>query len=673
MKARSALLIVSLLAALLVPAAGCSRQAPIDRGLDSLLLVTLDTLRADHLSCYGSTKVQTPEIDALASRGVRMSCAWTSVPLTTPAHASILTGLYPPGHGVRNNGRFRLPDRVTTLAEVMKQQGRRTAAFVSAFPTSRLFGLAQGFETFDDDFGFGNNGKKRNSRRGDETVERAASWLREKAGKPFFAWVHLYDAHTPYTPPPEFGSRYPSDPYAGEVAFVDALVGRLVKLIDEIGATSRTVIVVIADHGEGLRTHGEVEHGLLLYEETVAIPFVIVAPGRADAGTVVDLPASVVDLVPTVCGLLGIEPPKRVQGRDLFDTAAGQREVSLYAETLYPHEEFGWSALYALRRGELKYIAAPTAELYDLTQDPGETKSLAEARPEETRKLAAELTSRGMELLDNENLAAAAGLSEGDEEESIARLESLGYVAGGAAADLVGESSTALPAVGGRNPRDGVDDVFALHRAQEMLRAGYAEASVKLLEKVLARDPDNPQILLKFGLSQQVAGDVKAAEATYRSLLEAHPTFFLGTSRLSSLLVKQGRLDEARLLWERLASLVPGYVAIPLQLAEIEIKLGRAADAAARLEGLLDRRPDDAGAWCLLGDARDSLGQENGAFDAWSKGLEHSASEKRCVEGCVRVLLDRDQARQARLLVEGLLSRAPGDPFLSEVREKLPR
>ena len=219
---------------------------------DSVLLITLDTFRADHLSCYGRSPVETPRLDELAARGVRVENVWTTVPLTTPAHASIMSGLYPMSHGVRNNARFRLPDDVRTLAEILSGAGRKTGGFVGSFTTNRIFGLAQGFDTFDDDMGRDDRGKKRSQRRGDQVVEAASRWLKASAADPFFLWVHLYDAHTPYDPPPPFRQHHPGDPYSGEVAFVDDLVGRLMDALKESGAQRRTGVAVGGGHGEGL-------------------------------------------------------------------------------------------------------------------------------------------------------------------------------------------------------------------------------------------------------------------------------------------------------------------------------------------------------------------------------------------------------------------------------------
>src|SRR5262245_30481923 len=268
---RYPLLAAGCLAALVI--AGCgggdaSPAAPSGPGgqLDSVLLVTIDTLRADHLSCYGPSPVATPALDALARRGAMVRGAWATVPLTTASHASILTGLHPVSHGVRDNSGYRLPDSALTLAERLAAAGRRTAAFVAAYTTSRRFGLDQGFAEFDDDFGHAPDGSERQQRPANEVVDRASAWIGGHASRPFFLWVHLFDPHAPYEPPEPYRSAHQKDPYSGEVAFADAQLGRLLDALDRSGAGARTAIVVLSDHGEGLGEHGEDEHGYLLYE-----------------------------------------------------------------------------------------------------------------------------------------------------------------------------------------------------------------------------------------------------------------------------------------------------------------------------------------------------------------------------------------------------------------------
>ena len=357
----------------------------------NLLLVTLDTVRADHLGCYGDREAVTPWLDRLAGEGLRFADAASTVPLTLPSHTSLLSGLLPPHHGLRNNGLGALPAGTATLATLLVAQGYRTGAFIGAFVLDHRFGLARGFEVYDDEIPRDPKAgvSLEAERPGSEVVDRALAWLEHPAGedrRPFFLWVHLYDAHAPYVPPPAWGARHPGRPYDAEISAVDEQVGRLLTALDRRGLARTTVVAVAADHGEGLGEHGELTHGLLLYEPTLRVPLVLRAPGRL-APRVVRTPVSLVDLAPTLAGLLGrtfpATPDQPLDGRNLApallqggEPAAGD----LYAETRYP-AIFGWSPLAALRRRDLKYIASPSPELYDLRRDPRETANLMPRNP----------------------------------------------------------------------------------------------------------------------------------------------------------------------------------------------------------------------------------------------------------------------------------------------------
>lgn len=647
-------------------ACGGAAAPPREQPVDSLLLVTIDTLRADHVSCYGASPVSTPNLDALAKRGALFERAWSTVPLTTPAHASILTGLYPPAHGVRNNARFRLPDDVTTLAEALKQAGRRSGAVVSSFTTARMFGLAQGFDDYDDDFGNDAGGGERNQRPASESIDRAIAWLESQAGRPVVQWVHLYDPHTPYAAPAEFASQYRSDPYSAEVAYTDAEVGRLFAALDRMQRSARTVIAVLADHGEGLGTHGEEEHGFLLYEETLHVPLIVAAPGLVAAGTRISSPVSSVDLMPTLLRLLATSPPAGLNGVDLFQPQGPAR--ALYAETLYPFEEFGWSALYALRDADLKYIEAPTPELYDLQADPRENRSVATQRATEASALGRKLRDVAAGLINTERLASAAGFAGRDDPETIARLESLGYVAGGASGAA---HDAVLPSVGGRHPHDAMEDLRLFKRAQDAVRDGDAAFAVKLLSRIDKADPDNPQILLKLAFAQDKAGDLAAAEATYKRLLARHPTFYLGTRSFSDFLEARARPKESRALWLRLAGLLPGYVGIESRTARAELAAGMLEEAKARLDAYLIDHPDDAEARTLLGRAHRQRGNDAAALAAYQQALQQKATEREALEGAVELLLAGGQLEQARQLVSGLVLRAPRDPVLLQMQRLL--
>ncbi|HEV7519075.1 MAG TPA: sulfatase, partial [Thermoanaerobaculia bacterium] len=468
--------VAALTLAALVLVAACGKKAGETRGAASqaggpanLLLVTLDTVRADHLGAYGDAAAETPSLDRLAREGIRFAAASSPVPLTLPAHSSLLSGLLPPHHGLRNNGAGSFPADRPTLATRLSAAGYRTGAFVGAFVLDHRFGLARGFDTYDDEMERDPSGGRGldAERRGDQVVDRALAWLgkgdaaspaRPASRQPFFLWVHLYDAHAPYDPPAPYRDRHPGRPYDGEIAFADAQLGRLLAELDRLRLTAGTVVAVAADHGEALGEHGELTHGLLLYEPTLHVPLLLRGPGLA--ARVVATPVSLVDLGPTLAGLLGkpLATPGgsggRLDGRDLAAALTRGEEpppADLYAETRYPMI-FGWSPLAALRRRDLKYIEAPRPEFYDLARDRREEVNLA-ARPDSagpSRGFADRLAS----IASSSRPTTPAPVTAGSDAESRARLESLGYAGGGAG--NARNASTAKPAANAADPRDRV-------------------------------------------------------------------------------------------------------------------------------------------------------------------------------------------------------------------------
>jgi choline-sulfatase len=578
-------------------APACRQQAPAPRATSGprpdVLLVTIDTLRADHVGCYGRTQAVTPTLDGLAARGVRFPAAVAHVPLTGPSHASILTGVTPLGHGFRDNGGYALPSGVRTAAEDFGKAGYRTAAFVSGFPLNRRFGFDRGFESYDDHFPKGNDPRRAPhvERFADATTDAALRWLEAPDGaagkQPFFLWVHYYDPHAPYEPPPEFAPRFASEPYDGEIAFVDQQLARLLKRLDERGDLARTVVLATADHGEGLGEHGEVSHGLFLYESTLRVPFVVAGPGIA-AGRVAPTVARGVDVLPTLLDLAALAGRAEIEGRSLRPALEG-REMSdapAYAETLYPLRELGWAPLFAWRTARHKMIEAPKPELYDLEQDPGETRNRAGS--ENTRF--AELQQKLQAALARPAPAAAAEL----DPETAERLRALGYVGGGASAPSVA-SATA------RDPKDGVRLLPGLNKGMMAVRTEPAVA-IKELRAVLAEDPNLFVARRSLAMAYGSAGQYAKAIAELRRLeketaLSAEDEVVLGDN-----LRFAGRLDEAQAVLEKTAQANPRFAQPWISLAELHLKRDRRAEAAAAYSHVLEIAPDHVEALRGLGD-----------------------------------------------------------------------
>jgi Flp pilus assembly protein TadD len=550
-----------LLIVLLVPAA-CARPAPA--GPASVLLVTIDTLRADRVGAYGDAAARTPRLDALAREGVVFERAFSPVPLTLPAHATILTGLLPPEHGVRGNGAFALPAAPATLAEAFQARGLETAAFVAAFPVARRFGLDRGFDAYDDaiqratglHFEFA-------ERRADRVVDAALAWLAGRSGA-VFVWVHLYDPHAPYDPPAGFRDL---DPYRGEIAFADAQLGRLLTAWDARAAAG--VTAVASDHGEAFGEHAEESHGLFVYDTTLRVPLLLRGPG-IPAGVRVGSPVGLADLAATLSELVGKGPFPH--GRSLARfwgrgrQAAAAEEAALYAETLAPRFDFGWSELRAWREGRYKYVRAPRAELYDVEADPGESRDLKALQPAVAERLAGRLEAALGRMGDALSHRAP-------DTEAAERLRALGYVQGpggrGSAAD----------------PKDKVELARLIARATGPFR-GPAEVAAVYAD-LASRDPENPLVNFRLADALLRAGRTREAASVFRRVVEAGPRSADPFVGLATACAQLGRLGEAQSVLEQALEVEPGNGQVHYNLGELARLRGDTAEARARYEGAL--------------------------------------------------------------------------------------
>ena len=402
------------------------------RSASNVLILTLDTTRADRLGPYGFRQADTPNLDRLAGESVLFDQTESVAPLTLPAHVSLFTGRLPFQHGVRDNGAV-LDSAQQTLAQLLHARGLRTGAFVASYVLDAQWGLDRGFDTYDGHF----EPRRRDGsaqlddvrRSADEVVDRALTWLDGASTAPFFAWLHFYDAHAPYDPPYDRPIRAPG--YDGAIAFMDAQLGRVLAFLDARGLRDRTVVVVVGDHGESLGEHGERRHGLFVYEAVTRVPLIIRAPGSRMRGRRVQEVVRSVDVLPTVLDLLGVEPPAALAGTSLVDRMAGRRhedDLPAYSETMYPRYHFGWSELHALRSGRFKLIAAPRPELYDLESDPGEQHNLYETRSALARGL-------GSELRKLQEAGSGKSVRAAIDPDARERLAALGYVGGSTADD----------------------------------------------------------------------------------------------------------------------------------------------------------------------------------------------------------------------------------------------
>ncbi|MEO1366071.1 MAG: sulfatase-like hydrolase/transferase, partial [Acidobacteriota bacterium] len=488
--------------------AGSGEVAPIERTARPFVLVTLDTTRPDRLQPYGARDVATPTLLRLAREGVVFEEAMAVAPITLVAHTSLLTGLYPPRHGVRNNGIHFVDGELETLAETLGGHGYRSAAFVSASVLEARYGLDQGFDAYDDDLSTGTNRQPRvvPDRAAGATVDAATLWLDTVGdGERFFLWVHFYDPHAVYSPPAPYRDRYRDRLYDGEIAYMDAELGRLL----EHPALADAAVAVVGDHGESLGQHGEQTHAILAYQATLHVPFLLRVPG-GPAGLRVAEPVSHVDLVPTALDLLGLPaaPDGAVDGRSLVPLLEGtgppDPEIDLhYAETYLPFYTYGWAKLRVLRRGALKLIDGPDPELYRLDRDAGETRNLAERDPQTLDDLRRQLAEHMGEDGDRE---ATLEL----DDEALDRLRSLGYLASGRAPARDGPRP---------DPKAFIDLHVGLERARHLLRDRRPEDAERQLRRVLDRDGSNLAALAELSTARELQGDLDGAvEAAERAL-----------------------------------------------------------------------------------------------------------------------------------------------------------
>jgi arylsulfatase A-like enzyme/Tfp pilus assembly protein PilF len=638
--------------------AGCSRS-PADStatvgpaGRPNVLLVTIDTLRADHVGCYGDAGAATPTLDALARRGARFETAVAHVPLTGPSHASILTGHTPPVHGVHNNGGFVLAPAVKTAAQDFRDAGYHTAAFVSGFPLDRRFGFDRGFDLYEDHLPRGNDTRRTPyvERPADATTDVAIRWLSSTAAagtntrSPWFMWVHYYDPHAPYEPPADLAERFKAMPYDGEIAFVDRELAQLLAAIRDRGALDDTVVLVTADHGESLGEHGEGTHGVFIYDATLRVPWIMAGPGIS-AGRVSTTVARSIDVLPTLLDYAGLSAPG-VEGRSMRPAASGQdmEDAPSYAESLYSQLELGWAPLYGWRTAQYKLIEAPHAELYDLQQDASERTNQIDQKGALAGRLRAGLESAQRQPGPG---AAAPGAADPD---TVQRLRSLGYLSGGAPAPSSKESL--------RDPKDGIRFLPRLNHAMSATRT-QPDVAIRDLTSVLAEDPGLLMARRTRAVAYSAAGLHELAVADLRELEKSSKLGPGDEIVLGDNLRLSRRFDEATQVLERAVTNSPRSPQPLLSLAEVQFAEHKYDVAAATLERALKVAPDQIEALRRLGDLA-LLGNNTAAAGArYSRILELDPTDVPAMIKLGVVRMREGQIDGATALLQTAVTRDP--------------
>jgi arylsulfatase A-like enzyme/cytochrome c-type biogenesis protein CcmH/NrfG len=625
---RRSILILTALTALHAAA-----QTPAKPPLN-VVLITIDTLRADHVGCYGYKQIKTPNIDGLAADGVRFESAFAVVPVTLPSHSSMLTGTYPMLSGMHDFSGNKLSPLQPTLASVLKQAGYQTGAVIGAAVLDSRFGLNQGFDFYYDHFDFSRLDEANldeMERPGNVVADVALDWLAKNSQKKFFLWMHLYDPHFPYHPPEPYSHEYAAQPYDGEIAFADEQVGRLLRFLKEKGIYQNTVIVLCGDHGESLGEHGEKTHGFFIYNATMHVPLIIRLPDSRlpeRATRTVAGPVSLVDLMPTVLGAVGLEIPSQVQGRSLLPelradrTDQANRDRALYGETFMPRIHFNWSELRGSENTKYHFIDAPRPELYDLAKDPGEVHNLFTDKKAVAEEMRARLVAMIRDYSAGKELAEKTGLDPA----LMERLKALGYAgfSGG------GDPSSNDPTISSRNLPDPKDRIVTYElisdaiadsqhgRYQESIEklksviktepnsvpAHYLQGlnyyrlqkfteAVEELQKTVQLSPDYALAFFNLGMAQAHAGQIDAAIVTLQRTLQLDATNFEAAYNLGVAFIQKRQLEPAAAALRQSVSINPEFARGHRSLGETLLYLDKLDDAIVELRRAVELAPQE--------------------------------------------------------------------------------
>jgi arylsulfatase A-like enzyme/Flp pilus assembly protein TadD len=683
--------------------AGCSRPRL------NVLLVTLDTTRADRIGCYGFPLARTPRLDRLAREGVRCADAISAAPITLPSHSTIMTGLYPPAHGVRDNGSYALGDDAVTLAERLKKAGYHTQALVSALVLNRRYNLVQGFDGYDDDLWSEDDPKlfMIRSRPGEKTAARTAAWLDgwakgEPAAsrRPFFLWMHLFDAHQPYRARAADRVLSPSI-YDAEIAVLDRAVGQVLDELQKLQVLDDTLVIVTADHGESLGEHGEKTHAVFVYDATVRVPLLLRSPRLLPRGEVYQGPVRSVDLVPTILAALGLPGGEETQGTNLLPAFTGKvppPDLPQYSESLLSEVGFGMAPLYAVRHDGFKWIRAPRSEVYDLKADPRELKNLFPADSAAARR-GARLDRELQTILDDSRRRALAPQKSPMDKETLESLQALGYLA----------PRTTREAMHGIDPKDGMALYEKLEEARHFAQVQKWPESERLLRELLKETPKNvsavnilalclmregdwpaarEEYLRSLGLDPKqsrvhamlgtislIENDFPAAERSYRQALAITPGFVEAMSNLGMLAALRQDDAGAQAWYQKAIAQDPHFPRVYRRLADLYYERGEFAQALAAYRQTLAAEPDDFTALVQGGNAARHAGDPKAAADLFARAARLRPDSWIPIynQACLAAVGD-DPARALTLLatLRGKtfvrLDLLTGDPDLDAVR-----
>jgi choline-sulfatase len=670
-------LVLAAVCALFAVNSGCRRNEESPESKPSprdanVLLITLDTTRADHLSCYAGLAAasgrpyagpKTPHLDALAARGIRFTQATVQAPLTLPSHASIMTGEDPPRHGLRNMEGFVLAESHPTLASIVQSNGYQTAAILGSRVLARSCGLAHGFATYDDDMGSHNAVEHQadtfSERRAAAVTDRALAWLKLNGNRRFVLWVHYYDPHEPYNPPQPFKHLYPHDLYSGEIAYMDMEVGRLLDGLSQLGIESSTLVAAIGDHGESLGEHGEMTHGVFLYDSTLHVPFILAGPD-VPGGKVIQDQVRSIDVMPTLLGFLNLPPGAEAQGVSLWPLIRNGTRVQSdysYSETLFPRYFMRWSELRAMRTETWKMIIAPQRELYNVQRDPTESNNLIAKFPAN----ADHLEKKVWEVTGGEKQNETIATSRVDLQTRL-ELESLGYVSAGVPRQI--QLGTAAP-----DPKDRINILKLQIRAESFIAEKNFARAAHLMEQAMRLDPTNPRCHLYLGRAYEEMGRYPDAIQVYQHALDMKIATDKIYARLGTDYLHDQNFPKAIEAMDQARDLNPANLANLLNLGMAQLQLGQQDDAQKAFMAITAQNDRYAPAHDGLGLLATQRRDANTARREFEKALEVDPEDLRAMLNLGILYQQLGEREQALHFLEGFLKRAPTAEFGDQIPE----
>ncbi|HZX10240.1 MAG TPA: sulfatase-like hydrolase/transferase [Acidobacteriota bacterium] len=660
----------------------------------NVLIITIDTLRADHLGVYGYEKIRTPHIDRLGKEGILFSLAYCPVPLTLPSHCSLFTGTLPVFHGVRDNG-YPIPPSLTTLSEIFKDQGYNTAAFVGAFPLDSRFGLDKGFEVYNDFYKSKDRIRDLSfvERKAEAVNESALEWIKQNKDNPFFAWIHYFDPHSPYDPPAPYNIQYKRREYDGEIAYTDQIIGELLKTLEEQNLIEKTLIILTSDHGEGLGEHNEKTHGIFIYDSTLRVPLIFYNPKVLPEHRVINEPVSLIDIMPTVLDLMGFSQPLDIQGKsfrtNLFGKKIHHREY-FYIESVAAMLDRNWAPLQGIRTDNWKYIHAPIPELYHMKKDPQELNNIIEKHPETAKKLEARLK----EMIENFSSPHSTHVFQTDmDRETKEKLGALGYVRLN-----VQPNGENLP-----DPKNmiEVDNLFneaiiasetgklalahqlyqKLLNKQSNFIIGYEYASynlykmgkinkaIELLEKAVHQNLITKSLLARLGLYYQEAGRIKESIEILERVVQNHKDYAEAFNYLGVSYFKANQMSKAVACFQKSLSLDKHYAMAMNNLGNCYLSLEEYDQAEQNYKQAISVDPGLDSPYNGLGVVYYRKGKINKSIEQWEKSLQINPRQADTLYNLGRVYLNQGNKKKALEFLERFVNQASPYKYKEDIEE----